>query len=117
MPSPAPLSSVEAIVAAAHQLKLIRLAATTAGKPLGPAENEAKGGRTPKIVRCSVRITKSECRGIAKLKKQLARRGIDASKGELVRAGLRLLVHLDPGSLKAVIRDVIAPDTAAKEGD
>lgn len=98
------------IAAATHALKLKRLAGKTGEMP-----DQKKGKKTARTVRCKVRLTNSEFLKLSKLKKQLARKGVSASKEELVRAGLLLLVHLDRSELKTVIRDVIAPEPATEE--
>lgn len=69
------------------------------------------------MVRCEVRLTISEFLDLSRLKKQLARKGVSASKEELIRAGLLLLVHLDRSELKSAIRDVIAPEPATQESE
>ena len=106
MPEPAILAGVDAIVAAAHQLKLLRLASASAQKP--PSAKTVKSGA--KRVRCKLRIPKGEYRELARLRKQLARQGDDVRKNEVVRAGLLLLVGLDRNELKVAIREVIAPE-------
>jgi len=108
MSAAASVSSVDAIVAAAHELKLMRLAGSTAEQPT----REAGKTTGKKTVRCKLRLSKAESRALDKLRKQLSRHGIDAGTDELVRAGLRLLVYLDRSDLKAAIRDVIAPEPA-----
>lgn len=106
MPEPAILAGVEAIIAAAHQLKLMRLASTSAQKP--PSGKSAKS--SSRRVRCKLRIPKGEYRKLARLRKLLARQGVDVRKDEVVRAGLLLLVGLDRNELKVAIREVIAPE-------
>jgi hypothetical protein len=110
MPAPATLSSVDAIVAAEHELKRRRL-----GEDPALDAAEKAGRKTQKKVLCRVRLTKSEYRELARLKKRLARHGVTTSKKELVRAGLLLLVHIDRTDLKAAMRDVIAPEPKTKE--
>lgn len=100
------------IAAATHALKLKRLAGKTGEKP-----DRKKGKKAARTVRCQVRLTNSEFLKLSKLKKQLARKGLSASKEELVRAGLLLLVHLDRSELKTAIRDVIAPEPATEESE
>jgi len=107
MSSAATLSSAEAILAAAKELKLRRLATMPPPEPLAKAKKERKPTRT---VRCSLRIPQSEYRQLIKLKKRLASRGIPSKKGQLVRAGLLLLGHVDLIDLKVAIRNVIAPE-------
>ncbi len=112
MSASATLPGDDPIAAAAHELRLRRLAGKTAEKP-----TRKKGKQTAKTVRCKIRLTKSEFLELSKLKKQLARKGVSASKEELVRAGLLLLVHLDRSELKTAIRDVIAPEPATGENE
>ncbi|HMW54277.1 MAG: hypothetical protein NOF05_00235 [Candidatus Accumulibacter phosphatis] len=100
------------IAAATHALKLKRLAGKTGEKP-----GRKKGRKTARMVRCEVRLTNSEFLDLSRLKKQLARKGVSASKEELIRAGLLLLVHLDRSELKSAIRDVIAPEPATQESE
>lgn len=100
------------IAAATHALKLKRLAGKTGEKP-----GRKKGRKTARMVRCEVRLTISEFLDLSRLKKQLARKGVSASKEELIRAGLLLLVHLDRSELKSAIRDVIAPEPATQESE
>lgn len=108
---PATSSSAEAILAAAEQLRLRRLAATAA-EPA--ARKTRKARKAAKTVRRSIRIPKSEYRQLAQLKKRLASAGVDIGKGQLLRAGLMLLSCLDFAELQAAIRDVIAPAAALK---
>lgn len=114
MSSPAKRSNAEALSAAAVELKRRRAAGTaTETPPLKPG----KTGKTKKVktVRCSVRLPEGEYRELAKLRKRLGREGVSTKKGELVRAGLMLLVLLDRTDLKAAIRDVIAPEPATHQ--
>ncbi len=104
-------SHSDAIVAATHELKRRRVVGHAA-KAAAPAK-----GKGFKTVRCRLRITKSEDKELSRLKKQLARKGIAARKDELIRAGLLLLVHLDPTNLRVAIRDVIAPEPATSENE
>lgn len=110
MPEPAIRAGVEAIVAAAHQLKLLRLASTSA-QHQPPAKKGKSGSRR---VRCKLRIPKGEYQELAGLRKQLARQGIDVRKDEVIRAGLLLLVGLERNELKVAIREVIAPEPALR---
>ncbi len=115
-----PPSSADAIKAAAHELKLRRTAETTARAPAGKARTKAEKMRKPgkpKTVRCKLRLAESEYRELGKLKKRLAREGVDTGKEQLVRAGLLLLAHLDASDLKAALRDVIAPEPATDESE
>ncbi|MCP5229259.1 hypothetical protein [Accumulibacter sp.] len=107
MPSPATLSTAEAILAAANELRLKRLAAAPPATSARTAKKRCKPG---KPVRCSIRLPESEYRQLVKLKKRLASRGIATGKGSLVRAGLMLLANVDLVDLKVAIRDVIAPE-------
>lgn len=110
MPEPALPAGVEAIVAAAHQLKLLRLASASAQKQ--PSAKPAKS--TSRRVRCKLRIPKGEYRELARLRKQLARQGVDVRKDEVIRAGLLLLAGVDRNALKVAIREVIAPEPALR---
>ncbi|EXI78166.1 MAG: hypothetical protein AW10_03249 [Candidatus Accumulibacter appositus] len=107
MSSAATLSSAEAILAAAKELKLRRLASMPAPEPPAKAKKARKPTQT---VRCRLRIPHSEYRQLIKLKKRLASRGVPSKKGELFRAGLLLLGHVDLIDLKVAIRNVIAPE-------
>ena len=111
MPSPAKPSSAEALSAAADELKRRRAVGTATETPK-PKPGKAKKVKT---VRCSVRLPEGEYRELAKLRKRLGREGVSTKKGELVRAGLMLLVLLDRTDLKAAIRDVIAPEPATRQ--
>ena len=106
-------SSADAILAAANQLRLSRLAAAPAEEPARKARKPRKATRT---VRRSVRIPKSEFRQLAELKKRLARGGVGIGKGQLFRAGLMLLACLDLSALKVAISDVRAPVAAPRTG-
>jgi len=120
MSAPSPPSSADAIKAAAHELKLRRTAETTVRAPAGKAKTKTekpRKTRKAKTVRCSVRLAESEFRELGKLKKRLARQGVETGKEQLVRAGLLLLAHLDPSDLKTAIRDVIAPEPATDESE
>ena len=108
MSSAVSLSSAEAILAAATELKLRRLAAMPPA--LVPPRKTKKVHKTARSFRCSLRIPESEYRQLIKLKKRLARRGVSSKKGQLVRAGL--LGHIDLIDLKVAIRNVIAPEPA-----
>ena len=111
MSSPAKRSNAEALRAAAVELKRRRAAGTaTETPPLKPGK-----AKKVKTVRCSVRLPEGEYRELAKLRKRLGREGVSTKKGELVRAGLMLLVLLDRTDLKAAIRDVIAPEPATHQ--
>ncbi|MEF8723772.1 MAG: hypothetical protein ABTR92_07920 [Candidatus Accumulibacter phosphatis] len=107
MSSAAPLSSAAAILAAAKELKLRRLAAMPPPEPIGKVKKTRKPTHG---VRCRLRIPHSEYRELVKLKKRLAKRGLPSKKGQLVRAGLLLLGHVDLIDLKVAIRNVIAPE-------
>lgn len=107
MSSPAKPSSIDAIVAAAHELKIRGLAGVVREAPAGKRRNKRKTSGT---VSCKVQLTREECRKLAKLKKHLAKSGVSTGKQALVRAGLLLLVELDRTDLKSAIRDVIAPE-------
>lgn len=111
MSSPAKRSNAEALSAAAVELKRRRAAGTATETP-PPKPGKAKKVKT---VRCSVRLPEGEYRELAKLRKRLGREGVSTKKGELVRAGLMLLVLLDRTDLKAAIRDVIAPEPATHQ--
>lgn len=112
----APPSSVDAIIAAANELKLRRLAAKAAETSVpkdgrkGKKSDKEKKKKQVKTVRCSLQITPDEYRDLARLKKLLGKRGINTGKRQLIRAGLLLLAHLNPTDLKAAVRDVIAPE-------
>ena len=108
MSSAATLSSAEAILAAAKELKLRRLAAMPPPEPIGKAKKARKPNNHD--ARCRLRIPHSEYRQLVKLKKRLAKRGLPSKKGQLVRAGLLLLGHVDLIDLKVAIRNVIAPE-------
>ncbi|WP_291987290.1 hypothetical protein [Candidatus Accumulibacter sp. ACC007] len=110
MSSAVSLSSAEAILAAATELKLRRLAALPPA--LVPPRKTKKVRKSARSFRCSLRIPESEYRQLIKLKKRLARRGVSSKKGQLVRAGLLLLGHIDLIDLKVAIRNVIAPAPA-----
>lgn len=114
MSSPAKRSNAEALSAAADELKRRRAAGTATETP---PPKPGKPGKAKKIktVRCSVRLPEGEYRELAKLRKRLGREGVSTKKGELVRAGLMLLVLLDRTNLKAAIRDVIAPEPATHQ--
>ncbi|HPU80428.1 hypothetical protein [Accumulibacter sp.] len=107
----ATLPDVDAIDAAAHELKLRRFSGTASESP-AQQNGKTKQSKALSRVRCKVRLTASELQMLARLKKRLARRGIATRKQDLVRAGLLLLVHLDRADFKAAIRDVIAPEPA-----
>jgi hypothetical protein len=79
-----------------------------ASEPLAKAKKVRKPART--TVRCSLRMPQSEYRQLIKLKKRLAGRGVPSKKGQLFRAGLLLLGHVDLIDLKVAIRNVIAPE-------
>jgi hypothetical protein len=117
MSTPSPPSSADAIKAAAHELKRRRTAEATARAPAGKARTKAEKPKKPKSVRCKVRLAESEYRELGKLKKRLARQGVDTGKEQLVRAGLLLLAHLDASDLKTAIRDMIAPEPATDESE
>jgi len=103
----------EAIVAAAHELKhRRRLAGIGAASPI--AKKAGKNNKAAKKVRCRIDLSKDEHRVIGKLRRQLAHKGIDASRDELIRASLRLLLNLDQTDFMAAIRDVLAPAEAPK---
>ena len=109
MPSPAIVSSAEAILAAANELRFRRLAVA----PLPASEQKpGKARKAGKARRCSLRMRASEFRRLSKLKKRLARSGISTGKGELLRAGLMLLAQVDLIDLKVAVRDVIAPEAS-----
>jgi hypothetical protein len=114
MSLPATLPGVDAIVAAAHELKRMRFIGKASEAPAQQA-GKTKQSEALSRVRCSVRLAASELKILARLKKRLARRGITTRKQDLVRAGLLLLVHLGRTDLKAAIRDVIAPEPALGE--
>lgn len=107
MSSAAVLSNAEAILAAANELRLRRLAAAPSPVAVGKAK---KARKATKNIRCSLRLPESEYRQLVKLKKGLESRGVSASKGQLIRAGLLLLGHVELTDLKLAIRNVIAPE-------
>lgn len=117
MSSPAKPSSAEALSAAADELKRRRAAGTATETPPPKPGRPVETGKAKKVktVRCSVRLPESEYRGLATLRKRLGREGVSTRKGELVRAGLMLLVVLDRTDLKAAIRDVIAPEPTTNQ--
>ncbi len=79
MSSAVSLSSAEAILAAATELKLRRLAAMPPA--LVPPRKTKKVHKTARRFRCSLRIPESEYRQLIKLKKRLARRGVSSRRG------------------------------------
>lgn len=117
MSSPAKRSNAEALSAAAVELKRRRAAGTATETPPPKPGKPGKPGKAKKVktVRCSVRLPEGEYRELAKIRKRLGREGVSTKKGELVRAGLMLLVLLDRTDLKAAIRDVIAPEPATHQ--
>jgi hypothetical protein len=117
MSTPSPPSSADAIEAAAHELKRRRNAEATARALAGKARTKGDKPGKPKTVPCKVRLAESEYRELGKLKKRLARQGVDTGKEQLVRAGLLLLAHLDASDLKTAIRDVIAPEPETDESE
>jgi len=120
---PATSSNAEAILAAADQLRLNRLTAMLAAKLTAKApEASIRKARKPrklagsKTVRRSLRIPKSEYRQLVALRKRLAREGVGTDKGQIVRAGVMLLAHLDLSELTAAIRAITAPTAAFDNG-
>ncbi|MCB1942441.1 MAG: hypothetical protein KDI53_10455 [Candidatus Accumulibacter sp.] len=120
---PATSSNAEAILAAADQLRLKRLTAMLAAKLTAKAPKASiRKARKPrklagsKTVRRSLRIPKSEYRQLVALRKRLAREGVGTDKGQIVRAGVMLLAHLDLSELTAAIRAITAPTAAFDNG-
>ncbi len=100
-----------AIIAAAHELKRRRLAA---GVKLAPPEltpPEKKSGKTKKVL-VKLRLSKSECRCLDELKRELADWGFKARKSDIMRASLLLLVNLDRAEIKVALRKIIAPEVS-----
>ncbi len=100
-----------AIIAAVHELKRRRLAA---GVKLAPPEltpPEKKSGKTKKVL-VKLRLSKSECRCLDELKRELADWGFKARKSDIMRASLRLLINLDRAEIKVALRKIIAPEVS-----
>ncbi|MBN8455370.1 hypothetical protein [Accumulibacter sp.] len=110
--------NADLIAAAAEELKRRRLSAAPAATP-APAKGKGnKASKTRKVKEttrnCKLRLPQQEYRQLRQLRQQLAAASIRASRQELVRAGLLLLVHLDRAELVLALRDMVAA-TAAPE--
>lgn len=110
-PSSKPVSA-DVIAAAAEELKRRRLSAPAAATPApeprkgGKTGRSSKGGNGKAATRnCKLRLPQQEDRQLRQLKRQLAAADIRASRQELVRAGLLLLVRLDRVDLVLALRD------------
>ncbi|HPP46611.1 MAG TPA: hypothetical protein PLF25_03790 [Accumulibacter sp.] len=109
MSSHASAEHAAAIIAAAHELKRRRLAA---GVKLAPPEltpPEKRSGKAKKVL-LKLRLSKSECRCLNELKRELADCGFKAGKNDIVRASLLLLFNLDRAEIKVALRKIIAPE-------
>ena len=119
--------SADLIAAAADELKRRRLsvAATAAPSPTsaGATPKAPKGGKGRKATKgkaaarslCKLRLTQDEYRQLRQLKRQLAATGVSASRQELVRAGLLMLVHLDRAAFLLALRDVVAAEPVPQQ--
>lgn len=119
MSSSASAEHAAAIVAAAHELKRRRLAAGAKLAPPELAASEKKSGKAKKV-RLSLRLSASDYRRLAELKRELADWGFKTRKSDIVRASLLLLVNLDRTEIKVALRKLIAPElpeTAAMAAD
>ncbi len=59
-----------------------------------------------------LRLSKSECRCLDELKRELADWGFKARKSDIMRASLLLLVNLDRAEIKVALRKIIAPEVS-----
>jgi hypothetical protein len=110
-PSSKPVSA-DVIAAAAEELKRRRLTAAPAAAPSpdkGTERKASKGGKGKAATRnCKLRLPQQEDRQLRQLRRQLAAANIRASRQELVRAGLLLLVRLDRVDLLLALRGMVA---------
>ena len=122
--------SADLIAAAADELKRRRLsvAATAAPSPTsagaapeapkapkGSKGRKARKGKLAAGGSCKLRLTRDEYRQLRQLKRQLAAAGVSASRQELVRAGLLMLVHLDRAAFLLALRDVAAAEPVPQQ--
>ncbi|HRD89349.1 MAG TPA: hypothetical protein PK752_14000 [Accumulibacter sp.] len=127
MSSSSKLVSADLIAAAADELKRRRLSAAAAAAPsptsAGATPKAPKGGKGRKATKgkaaarslCKLRLTQDEYRQLRQLKRQLAATGVSASRQELVRAGLLMLVHLDRAAFLLALRDVVAAEPVPQQ--
>ncbi|MCM8613655.1 hypothetical protein [Accumulibacter sp.] len=110
-PSSKPVSA-DVIAAAAEELKRRRLTAapTAAPSPDKGTERKTSKGKKGKLAtrNCKLRLPQQDDRQLRQLRRQLAAANIRASRQELVRAGLLLLVRLDRVDLLLALRGMVA---------
>jgi len=110
--------SADVIAAAAEELKRRRLSTAPAATPSPDEGKDRKKGKSRKgkgsMRPCKLQLPQQEDRQLRQLKRQLAAAKVDASRQELVRAGLLLLVRLDRAELVLALRAMVAGETTKR---
>lgn len=118
-PSSKPVSA-DLIAQAAQELKRRRLSAAPAATPSPEKDTERKTRKSRKgkaaTRQCKLRLPQREDRQLRQLRRQLAAANIRASRQELVRAGLLLLVRLDRVDLLLALRGMVAAQDPERAG-